>query len=83
MKRTEIKIDTTRFRSISGFARQQHMVEILNVYNRGAGIIPPQFIPVHKAEFCGRTGFYVGMIASLKEDDLKQLEILLEDFIIS
>lgn len=73
---------TPMFRSVSGFTRQERMVDVLNVYNRGAGVVPPQFIAVKNAMPCGRTGFYTGMSVALRDEDLAELESLLEDFTI-
>jgi hypothetical protein len=72
-----------RFKSISGFVTQQNVIDVLNIYNRAPGITPPQFIPVHKELVTMRTGYYVGMAAALDDSEIKELDIYIDEMMVS
>ena len=71
--------EVLKIRSISGFVYQYNMIHVLNIYNRAPCITPPQFIPIDNELMTGRTGFYVGMAAKLKNDDIDELRNYIDD----
>ena len=81
MKESKLKIQEVHFdtyKAISGFVYPQDILEVLRIYIKGAGVVPPVFIYTDKN--CARVGYCAAFNAALGDDDMARLSELMDDF---